>query len=518
MWKVSLLSQGLFPFNSDEAIVGLMARHILEGSWPTFFYGQAYMGSLDATLVAAAFRALGQEVWVIRLVQVLLYLGTTATTMLLAHHLGGGGLATAAAGLLMAVPTVNVTLYTTVSLGGYGEALLIGNLLLLVALWSGEHPERLGPLALWGGLAGLGFWAFGLTLVYTIPSLFLLAIHQGRRIPRHQVAGRLGLLALGFVIGGFPWFRWAFLNGWDLLVQELFGAAIAGASPAAFWDSVLRHTLNFLLFGLTAIFGFRPPWTVAPLALSLAPIAFGFWVAVIWFTIRDLLRPKATGWSQRMLVAAVPLLVIAGFIVSPFGADPSGRYFMPLAAPLAIFAGLFLEQIARRAGVWAPATVLALVLVFNAWGTLQAAAQEPFGLTTQFDPVSWIDHGHDQALMEFLTENELTHGYSNYWVSYVLAFQSDERLIYVPFLPYHQDFRHTMRDSRYAPYEVEVAQSGRVAYITTNHPRLDERLRSGFADQGIMFREARIGDYQVFYDLSSTVEPSQLRLSPDHAP
>jgi hypothetical protein len=38
----------VLPFNSDEAIVGLMARHMLQGERPLFFYGQAYLGSLDA--------------------------------------------------------------------------------------------------------------------------------------------------------------------------------------------------------------------------------------------------------------------------------------------------------------------------------------------------------------------------------------------------------------------------------------------------------------------------------------
>ena len=68
-WKAILLSLNSFPFNSDEAIVALMARHILAGERPVFFYGQAYMGSLDAYLVAAGFAIFGQSVWVIRLVQ-----------------------------------------------------------------------------------------------------------------------------------------------------------------------------------------------------------------------------------------------------------------------------------------------------------------------------------------------------------------------------------------------------------------------------------------------------------------
>jgi hypothetical protein len=50
------------PFNADEAIVALMARHILQGERPIFFYGQAYMGSLDAYLVALGFLLFGQQI------------------------------------------------------------------------------------------------------------------------------------------------------------------------------------------------------------------------------------------------------------------------------------------------------------------------------------------------------------------------------------------------------------------------------------------------------------------------
>ncbi|MBM2844677.1 MAG: putative rane protein, partial [Anaerolineales bacterium] len=132
--RVALLAADVFPFNADEAIVGLMARHILAGTWPTFFYGQAYLGSLDAAFVAAAFALLGETLLAIRIVQTLLFLGTILTTMALTREMGFSILVCTLAGLLLAIPSVNVTLYTTVSLGGYGEALLLGNLILLATL------------------------------------------------------------------------------------------------------------------------------------------------------------------------------------------------------------------------------------------------------------------------------------------------------------------------------------------------------------------------------------------------
>ena len=69
--KLWLELSGSLPFNADEAVVALMGRHILQGARPLFFYGQAYMGSLDAILVALGFSFFGQHVWVIRLVQAL---------------------------------------------------------------------------------------------------------------------------------------------------------------------------------------------------------------------------------------------------------------------------------------------------------------------------------------------------------------------------------------------------------------------------------------------------------------
>src|SRR4030066_988568 len=124
--KLSLLLANALPFNSDEAVVALMARHILAGERPAFFYGQAYLGSLDAWLVAGGFALFGPQVWIIRAVQALLFAGT----MILWHKFCEEGFGSAAvariAVLLLAIPPVFAALYTTATLGGYGEALFFG--------------------------------------------------------------------------------------------------------------------------------------------------------------------------------------------------------------------------------------------------------------------------------------------------------------------------------------------------------------------------------------------------------
>src|SRR5207247_4968130 len=47
--------------NADEAVVGLMARHVLDGELTTFYWGQAYGGSQEALLTAPVFWVVGSS-------------------------------------------------------------------------------------------------------------------------------------------------------------------------------------------------------------------------------------------------------------------------------------------------------------------------------------------------------------------------------------------------------------------------------------------------------------------------
>jgi len=113
--------------------------------------------------------------------------------------------------------------------------------------------------------------------------------------------------------------------------------------------------------------------------------------------------------------------------------------------------------------------------------------------------------------MGFLREHGGTRGYANYWVAYPIAFLSREEIILVPHLPYKADLRYTSRDDRYVPYRRLVEASSTVVYVTSNHPKLNSILRNGFTRRGVTFREAQIGPYHVFYDLSAKVSPEDMR-------
>ena len=516
--KFWLLSTDSIPFNSDEAIVALMAKHINQGELPVFFYGQAYMGSLDAILVAMGFRLFGEHIWIIRVIQSILYLGTVFTLALLGKQILGTNKAALYVGLIAAIPPINISLYTTVSLGGYGEILFLGNLLLLGGIKIIKNSQYEYPrfftwkmlfVLLWSILAGFSFWVFGLSLVYSVPVIIMtLSIFVNSRKP-----GPLGvylmIFLIGAIIGAMPWILFAFGEGGTAVLAELAGGAIADSNSSLLLLKPLQRFSNLILLGGTVIFGLRPPWGVRWLMLPLLPFVMIFWLSAIYYDIRQLSSEKnKPGYLLVNLLGAVLLL---GFIFTPYGGDPSGRYFLPLIVPIVIIGANFLvNRISKDKNI--QTIILALILIYNLGGTIQSVISTPPGITTQFDEITQINHNEIDELIEFLHSHNVIYGYTNYWVSYPLAFLSDEQILYVPRLPYHEDFRYTARDDRYSPYYEVVQKSTSIGYITTNHETLDDYLRNSFQGEDITWSEERIGDYQIFYDLSRAIHPQDIDL------
>jgi hypothetical protein len=201
-------------------------------------------------------------------------------------------------------------------------------------------------------------------------------------------------------------------------------------------------------------------------------------------------------------------LVFVGYVFTSFGTDPSGRYFLPFYIPLAVIAGTSIIRFPRIK--WILALLLA-VLCYNIFGTLSSAAKFPY-LTTQFYEPAQVDHSSMGELISFLSDQGETVGYSNYWVAYPLAFYTDERIIALPFLPYHPDLTYTDRDNRLPQYSRRFEEKERYFYITTKNPNLDDVLKTSLSAMDIEFDYIEIGDYHVFFKLSQPISPEALGL------
>lgn len=509
--KIFILVTGSVTFDSDEAILALMARHILAGEHPLFFYGQHYMGALDAYLIAGAFLLFGQHVIAVRLVQVALTFGVVGTSWLLAEELGGqhsrdnfAGLAT---GLLIAWPPILFALYTTATLGNYVETLLLNNLLWLIAIKVAKRSAECTSLLdtvwlfVWGVLAGLGWWGMVLILTAALPTGLALLWDGRRRLP--QV---LPPMITGFVLGAAPWLWGTLMEGATTTVGDLAGVWI----NEPFRGNVyLGRLMMLVVFNLPALFGLRPPWSTDWVMLPVGLLVVGIYLTTLWDALhRTLSRAEPTPTrSQIALLLGGWAFVLAGFLLTPFGRDPTGRYLLTLYPPLAILVGAFLARLPRRALGWG---ILATLLAYNLYGVGRSIAQNPPGLTTQFDLISHIPHDHDDELIAFLDSIGASRGYSNYWVTYRFAFLTGERIIFVPRLPYKANMSYTYDDNRYPPYAQTVAAAREVVYVTNNHPELDAEISQRFNALGISFREQQIGPYHVFYDLPRHVTPEEL--------
>ena len=169
-WLV-IHTQGVIA--GDEAMVGLQAENILRGQHPVYYYGQPYMGSLEAYLAALLFAIAGPSVWTLRAVSILLSVLLVALTWRLAGAMADTTqLPTYArrrfmiiAALVAALAPVYDAVIELRMMGGYIEAFVIMAWLLLsgfrlVQRWQAGASTR--ELALrWAGiglLIGLGMW------------------------------------------------------------------------------------------------------------------------------------------------------------------------------------------------------------------------------------------------------------------------------------------------------------------------------------------------------------------------
>src|SRR6266851_1580995 len=86
--RLAVIASPLGELDGDEAVVGLMARHIaFLGDRPVFYYGQPYLGSLEAFSAAPLFLLLGSSAVLLKLVPTVFSLGFLAISAVISRRL-----------------------------------------------------------------------------------------------------------------------------------------------------------------------------------------------------------------------------------------------------------------------------------------------------------------------------------------------------------------------------------------------------------------------------------------------
>lgn len=473
-----LLLTSRIPRGADQAVVALMARHILEGrGHPAFYWGSTYGGTLEPHLLIPVFALFGPTPEAFRGLYVLLWAAFGAGTVAFTARFFGRPAALVAAAFL-AVPPFFLPYKLLTSDGAYASVACLGLAVLWLALEADERLEAGRPrarlLAALGLAAGLGAWVTPVTLAVPAAALLWLLLRPGRR----PSAAEVGALATGALLGASPSLVWNARHGFaSLHARELAPAAGAGllANAASFFS----ESLPVLLGALRPNFSADAPPSFPGAAVLVPLLAAALAAPAVLAARRD---------RRLRLLAGVLALLAAGTIAVARLAPREPRYmvaayaaFVPLLS--AGLAGLRPGRLRAAAGAG-----FALLLASDLAGAVRArrhlADADDSQVTAPLRP-----------LLDALRRIGATHVWANYWTAYRVTFESGGAILATPVLR-EEGTRNLEWDAA-----VRAAEDPAVVLL----PPRDACFRAALAETGEPFREERAGAFAIFGNLPAGV-------------
>ncbi|MFI7488434.1 hypothetical protein ACIBXA_08610 [Micromonospora echinaurantiaca] len=489
-YRLWLLLHDAPPTNSDEATMGLAALHIAQGrQFPVWFYGQEYMGPLEAYLAAPVFALAGPSVLGLRLPTLALYALFVLLAWRLTRRLTGDRWFALLVVALLALGSDRIVKNQLIAGGGYPEMNPAGMALALLAydLAAGRPGRRLPRWVAWGFLAGLMAWVDPLVLPYVAATGAVLLGFRWR-----ELRGRAGaLLGLAAVLGAAPLLGHSLLTGRNPLAAVL---TAGGAEQPAGWADRLHGAL---VLGPPLGMGFCSPSHCATWQLWWAaalPVLLAVGGVTAWRTLRTG-DPDGDGRAGAAIRLALVLGGVATLAVyaasSAAGLTPveSSRYLSCLLISLpALLWPLW--SAARRAGRRADARLdvrrsagsglRASALRVTAVGVLVATAGTAVVATAGAigtAPAARAAEARHAALVAALRERGVRHVYAGYWTCNRLTFASAEDVVCAVV-----DDGLSPGHDRYPAYRRAVRQAAAPAWVApVGSPlaaRLDERARA----------------------------------------
>ena len=462
--------------NSDAAVVGLQAMHILRGEHSAYLWGSGYQTSADSYVAAAFFATFGPSPLALMLSSLVLHV--VATSFVFATVLRR-------AGPWLAYVLVMPLIFAPASVHTYAlyPPRQLAITLALVSLWSidgaGEQPvERARPWLVGGGLLfGLALSADPYPLILApVVVGYVVAVSWGAVVSR-------GLSFVGaFIIGIIP-----------LMKLRLSGGANDGPlglslhvikhNAIILWNDCLPWALSYRVYTAHDPSHYVP-WD-APVYVQAIQLMGAFSVAAIVIAGLGAVREKTLSWPVRragMMGSAGWVVTIAGFLVSVMVMDHfSMRYLavLTLLLPLAALPAARMLRVWRFAAVLAPHAISAAICGWMGYG--------PF--VKGFLPVAELPEIRDDyAVLDSLKSRGVKYAEADYWASYRLTLLYNEELIVVP---------NNEHEDRYAPYRRAFEAAPVFAYIydrgrsredlaATEHDLVTQNARVEKADIGTL--------------------------------
>lgn len=500
-----------FTIDADEAIVGLMGRDILQGRGiPVFYYGQHYMGSLEAIMASVSFALLGASPFTLQLVPLVWSLGLIVLAYWLARLLAGrrAGVISAA---LMAVPPPALVVWSSKARGGFIEVLVLGGLALCLTIqWLRQYPGRLRYPAAIGFVLGVGWWVNNQIVYFIAPIASFAVLHTVSRSMRLAAPGLntgsthsfwRGVLQIGsigiasFFIGGAPYWWYNFRLGFPS----------AGMFKLVSWEQFVSHVEGLSMTALPAIVGAQRFWQRLPvfpfsrhIALLLYVVPVALLIVLRWRHLLGLIRGRVDRGRPVELLVIFCISCCLVFALSSYGwLVQAPRYLLPLYIGLYPLVAVCCEWAWNRSrGVGI--TYLIALLVF------QLASCYVGGRGLSGEPVVFGGQrvARDHApLIATLDRLGITRVRTNYWIGYRLAFETDERVTFTVLGEPTQ-----ARIPRYEESDLEAR--GELPLVLVESEVVV--VRPVLKRLGYTFQEARGGEYYVIFDIKQSFGPAEL--------
>jgi hypothetical protein len=447
--------------DSDEAITGLMARHILQGHIPIWLYGITYQGSLEAFSAAALFSVFGATPLMLKVEAICWFCGFVWSHYLFAREITDRVTARWST-LAVAASPAFLTIWSVSVVGTYMSTLCLGTVALLLAARMLRRGVSAGRLGLLGAVMGLGWWTFPLAILYIGPILFVLVVGA-----RRQLVSRMALaLPAGFILGSLPFWPYNLTHRFaSLFVRSQIPHAEATVRTAV--SGLVRRATPILLgarpsHGTGDFFGWASVLTVAVVAVA------GFLALRRYLRERRLPRWTVDGRDLAFAMTGWALLV---YVLSGWGYNAEEpRYLIPLYSVLYI---LLLFGLRTRY----QAVLASLLIAMNVVGTVSPSVS----LATPLNPEPTGE------LVAFLRAHNVRTAYAPYWTAYRLAFESGETIIVSP----------PPKDLvRYSPYLDAVRADPAPAYVQLDRSRYKDSQNPLHPPSGYVM--TRVGNFEVF--------------------
>jgi hypothetical protein len=467
--RIWIMTGRLGAIDSDEAITGLMSRHLLDGEFRAFMWRLNYQGTIVTYPVALSLRLFGTNQFALELPFTLMSAGAAALIWRIGLRFLRPFQAVFAALAFWLWPALYVWIGSKPLLF-YVPTLVVGLGMILCAQRVVERPSRRLDWCALGLLSGIGWWTSPNVMYFLVPvGAWLVLFHWRLLWPR-------ALLAVPFaVLGALPWIWNDATYGWDSLdVKEGFARG-----------SYLDHLGYFFTHAFPATLGLRGAfdgnWIIEPGHAVLYSAILVLVGVAVWFGIRER-SPAAVG------LLACPFVFALVPFASDFGTDRfpnwigNGRYFY-------FFTPFIALVVARLARPVAPALILGVaMLASSAWGfTRLHNYEEAIGAGPPLDGV-----------VEKLERGGHHEVFASFWISSRLTFESEERIVAVAtdLGPSFQAFEDRVRGAKRPVYVMYAQDVARLA---------DLKRRAQQA--GMTVRETHVGRYVIVVPSGRLIAP-----------